>query len=979
MLRGNRFRLITLGRLTLVGAGGEEDASLARRRQKLAILAMLAMARRPLARDSLLEMFWGEQDETRARHSLSNALSELRRTLGQGSITTRDTEVALTADAPIDVDALDLADAMEAGDAARAVDTYGGPFLDGVHIEDSPGFDQWVFRERRRIETLFLEACARQCATLARVRRWPECHVVAARWLDTEPLSGDAARFLLEAARGPGTRVALAAALDEYERLRTRLRREFDLAPEPAVVALADEIREQIATHAGAADATVPADASPAPPPDIVAPPAAEPPPAAVIPAATARPPRLTRWRIAGIVAAAAIAATFIVARRFDRPSAETPATRKPSVAILAMNVRAGDSALAWLADGLPEMITGKLAHVGSLDIVSPAQVRAVLARSGRTTGEIVGDTVARDLARRIGATLMVVGAVGRDGHNLVLDLTVRDVGSGNLLTSGVLTRADPLALADEAAVRVLDAANVAAPGPQLTPLETSSVEAYQHYIRALDASRAGRHSEAVRELEAAIAIDSGFIPVLRLRTGYALGDADTALVRRLHETMRRYASHATAFDRLELEAYYAYYGGERERSEALARELARRYPRDPRAYQFLQDILGAHGAFAEAERAAIAAIALDSLAIEAGTGPCTFCSVFSSLINLRWIHTDWDGAAGWARRWIRAQPDAASAWAGLAWTLSYARQPDSALALMQRALTLSGNDRWAIDEMTRMLLVARRYEAADSAIAALEKASPGTPEPALDLRGLLERERGHIRASTRVFDRLAAEVPTDAGFAELMRADNLRLLGDYAGAARRLEAPAHTPGSTPLRLPLASGAARTFCWHHALASDAYAAVGDTVLLRAVADSLDLICDRSYYGRDWRLSHHIRGLIALRAGRYAEAETELRAAVWTPMEGWGRTIVQLAAAQSALGRPNDAIATLRTGYATRLNAMGRYVPISELDLHMARAFAQAGNADSARVYASYVRRAWRTADPEVKRLLAQLPPEAAAK
>jgi hypothetical protein len=55
--------------------------------------------------------------------------------------------------------------------------------------------------------------------------------------------------------------------------------------------------------------------------------------------------------------------------------------------------------------------------------------------------------------------------------------------------------------------------------------------------------------------------------------------------------------------------------------------------------------------------------------------------------------------------------------------------------------------------------------------------------------------------------------------------------------------------------------------------------------------------------------------------------------------------------------------------------MGRYVPISELDFRMARAFQQDGQSDSARVYAGYVRRAWRDADPEYRVRLAALPQE----
>ena len=47
--------------------------------------------------------------------------------------------------------------------------------------------------------------------------------------------------------------------------------------------------------------------------------------------------------------------------------------------------------------------------------------------------------------------------------------------------------------------------------------------------------------------------------------------------------------------------------------------------------------------------------------------------------------------------------------------------------------------------------------------------------------------------------------------------------------------------------------------------------------------------------------------------------------------------------------------------------MGRYVPISELDFWMAQLFESSGQTDSARVYRSYVDRAWRDADPEVRR------------
>jgi DNA-binding SARP family transcriptional activator/tetratricopeptide (TPR) repeat protein len=974
MLRDSRFRLVTLGRLTLIGAAGEEDISLAKRRFKLALLSVLAMARRPLSRDALLEMFWGDHDESRARHSLSNALSSLRRALGQRAITTRDADVALASDLPLDVDALELADAVEEKDFARVVELYGGPFLDGVHIDDSPAFDQWVSRERRRLEALFLQACAHQCATLARGRRWEECHAVAARWIDIQPLSADAALFLLNATKGPGTRVALGKALEEYEQLRVRLAREFDLVPEPVVVELVERIREQIATAPPAPNEVV----TPPAPVAVVATPDA---PVSVAtpttpqPSLPVPPPRRAKWTVAAFVAAGVVlgALAFAMAkRRTAGADAAANAARRPLIVVVPMRMRSTDSTLGWLADGLPQMIAGKLARNRDVDVVPAAQVRAVLERSGNLDRSRTTDAVGRDAARRVGASLVALGTLGRDNGKLVLDLTIHSVKSGELVRNAVLSNENALSLADEAAVRILDAANVSAEGSRLVEIETSSLEAYQHYMRAVEAAIAGHNTESTRELDAAIALDSGFITAVRERLGGAISAEDTAMMRRLRETMRKYAHRASEFDRMYQEAIDAFSAGERDRSEALAAAIVRRYPRDPRALQVLEIVLGGHGQFDESERVVRAAIAMDSLAMEAGTGPCAPCHHLYSMVNLYWMRGDWAGAAEWARRWIRLQPDAPSSWHALAWTYSYMQRPDSGLPLLQRAMSLAGGEGWAIEQYARMLIVSRRYAQADSTIASMESSSsPENREAAYDLRSLLQREHGNYRAANRTMDRYAAEFPGSLGLSEMIRADNDRMLGNYAQAFRWYHETGH-PGPA-LPMPIPSGSARGFCWRHALAADAYSPTGDTVTLKFLADTLEHGCVRSFYFRDWALFHHVRGLVALQAGRYDEAERELKQAVFVRVEPWTRTIVALAQAQSALGRPRDAIATLRIGYATRLDAMSRYVPISVLDFWAAKLFAQAGQADSARVYAGYVRSAWRNADPEIKQQLAQLP------
>src|SRR5262249_48303623 len=98
--------------------------------------------------------------------------------------------------------------------------------------------------------------------------------------------------------------------------------------------------------------------------------------------------------------------------------------------------------------------------------------------------------------------------------------------------------------------------------------------------------------------------------------------------------------------------------------------------------------------------------------------------------------------------------------------------------------------------------------------------------------------------------------------------------------------------------------------------------------------------------------------------RYADAARELRAALWAA-SGWTRTNVELARAEIALGRPAEALSVLRMAYLAPADGMGRYVPHSELDFCMARAFSAAGVAERARLDAGYVRAAWRNADAAV--------------
>jgi DNA-binding SARP family transcriptional activator/tetratricopeptide (TPR) repeat protein len=980
-LRTNHLRLITLGRLALVSPSGD-DEPLSRRRRQLAVLAVLALNARPVRREQLVEMFWGDEDEDRARHSLSNALSSLRGCIGATAIAARQTDVGLSSDAPLGVDALEFSAACEASDHERAVALYGGPFLDGVVVPDSVRFDGWVARERARLERQFLHACEALCTTLSRARRWDECAALAARWLDALPPSRAAAIMMLSALAAPGTREALHSALTAYDVLARRLEMEYESPPDPRVTLLAAGFREQmlLAPDITLFDANSAWVASPSPAaadsrniaPETMSPPGAA--TSAITPEHVSQPRASNRRRTLAMWAAgAAIAAGVIAAAgyhaRSTRQSVAAARTR-PSVAVTnVVNVRR-DTSIAWLEDGLKQMIAADLSHSSAIDVVPPSRVHDVLARAGYASGTAIPTEQATDVARRVNATLAVSVELSHGGGGYVVGINVFNVADGKLLRMSTVTGTDILSVADAVAARVLDVVNSTADAPHFADIETSSPEAYRHFVRGMQASAAGQFPDDEHEMDAALALDPGFVSAITARRDLAIKHGEFAMAARMDSAFARNANRASGWDRSMDEASRAFHNGEVARAEALARNIVATYPSDPRGYAFLSDVLMEHGRWLAADTVLRAELALDSLAVAAGHGPCAPCLAYHGMADSRRESGDLAGAARAARAWVALQPDLPDAWVTLANTLAISGRPDEAVAAGEHGASLTSDPFPAIS-VGRWLIMGRRYDAAEAYAAKLqESTNPQLRYGGDDIAGMVARERGQLRAANRIFERTEASFgPTDP--MHLLHADDLARLGDFTGARKEFAAFARL-GPTDGSQSLSGDDARAFTWPRALEADALAASGDTALLRSIADSLEQVGPRSYYGRDWTLFHHVRGLIAMHGKRYDEAEREFRAARWG-YAGWTRTVAELAQAQLAQGRARDAITTLRHAYASAPDAMGRYMPRSEIDLRMSNAFRAAGMLDSARVYGEYVTRAWAHADPEVKRLVVKLP------
>ena len=239
------LRLKLLGGFELRSASGAPIPFAAKKPALL--LAYLALRPgRPLGRDKLAGLFWGDSGEAQARASLRQAIAVLRRLLGshQGLIVTPDSETIVLERGGLLTDVAEFERCLASGarDALeQAVALYEGDFLDGFKARESL-LEEWLVTERRRLREQILAAMA---ALLPETEEAgpPEAGIgLALRILALDPLQEAAHRALMRLYARQGRR---GAALTQYQTLRATLARELGVAPEEETQRLYKELRDQ--------------------------------------------------------------------------------------------------------------------------------------------------------------------------------------------------------------------------------------------------------------------------------------------------------------------------------------------------------------------------------------------------------------------------------------------------------------------------------------------------------------------------------------------------------------------------------------------------------------------------------------------------------------------------------------------------------------------------------------------------------------
>lgn len=486
------LRLRTFGGLSIEDAGSIGGATPNRR--PLALLALLAVnGSRGLSRDAIVALLWPESEPERARNSLSQVISLLRRELAADDLLLGTAELRVNRDV-LACDVTEFEQHIAADDLESATRLYTGPFLDGVFLRNAPEFERWVDRERSRLQHAQGDALER----LARRATAAQDHVSAVRFwrqrASLEPTDSRAARELMESLVASGDP---AGALAHSRGHQALLRDDLSIEPDSALVELTASIRERVSRSPDVPSAVsrkIPSVASP-------------------VAVADAQPipetaPRGVRWTV--VTVAVAVVA-LVTAALVWQPTRDSEAVGQITrLAVLPLVNGTGDTTVNAVADALSQELISILLRQG---------VRVV---GYYSVAKYRGTSIPlNQIGKELGVDAVATWAVRRHGDQLQVSLEVARPKSGEGVWASTRYVVDALQLPDVAGGTARELTKRLAPraaGPHRTPAliaSTSSPVAKTAYLIGMESYYKGASGFefGLGQFQRAIAADSNFAP----------------------------------------------------------------------------------------------------------------------------------------------------------------------------------------------------------------------------------------------------------------------------------------------------------------------------------------------------------------------------------------------------------------------------------------------------------------------------------
>jgi serine/threonine protein kinase/tetratricopeptide (TPR) repeat protein len=388
-------------------------------------------------------------------------------------------------------------------------------------------------------------------------------------------------------------------------------------------------------------------------------------------------------------------------------------------IAVISFENKTGDPEYDYLREVIPNLLITSLEQSKYLSVVTWERMHDLLAQAGRTDVDLIDRDSGFEACLIDGIDTIVLGSFTRADRVFVTDVKILDVVSKQLLKSASAKGAGVGSILDHQIDELgkeisrgvgLSERKIAAAGARpIADVTTSSMDAYDYFIRGRVALQKYYRTEALRDLEKSVELDSTFaVAWLYLGKAYdfhrEINKRDAAF-----ERAKAFAADASEKDRLYIEASYAnVIENDEELYHRALIELAAKYPKEKQVYFDLGSHYRNRHMFAEAIEVFGKALLLDP----------DYGEALNGIAYTYAAEADYDRAIKYFKRYAAAWPNDANPLDSMGEMYFRLGRLDDAIAMYHRALAIKPD----FDSRLPLAYVYALKEDWPSAIATMEQ-----------------------------------------------------------------------------------------------------------------------------------------------------------------------------------------------------------------------------------------------------------------
>ena len=272
--------------------------------------------------------------------------------------------------------------------------------------------------------------------------------------------------------------------------------------------------------------------------------------------------------------------------------------SEKHSIAVISFKNQTGDQAYNYLQDAIPNLLITSLEQSGYFQVATWERLHDLLKQMGREDVDVIDQDLGFELCRMEGIDAIVLGSFVKAGEMFATDVKVLDAHTKSLLKSasargegeGSILKSQIDELSTEISRGIgISESRINSSQIKIADYTTSSMEAYNYFLRGKDDYKKFLFEDARRYLEKAVELDPTFA-FAYLYLAFTYDDLRYADLRdEAYKKAKAYSEKTTEKERLFIESAYAYFvDGDYEKGHQLLLDITQRFPKEKLGHYWL-------------------------------------------------------------------------------------------------------------------------------------------------------------------------------------------------------------------------------------------------------------------------------------------------------------------------------------------------------------------------------------------------------